>query len=34
MGRGVKRGAEAEKGRGKEKVKKLELALATWRGEV
>jgi hypothetical protein len=32
MGRGVKRLAEAEKGREKERVEKWGLAMATWRG--
>jgi hypothetical protein len=32
MGRGVKRVAEAEKGREKERVEKQRLAMATWRG--
>jgi hypothetical protein len=33
MGRGVKRVAEAEKGREKERVEKWGLAMATWREE-
>ena len=33
MGRGVKRVAEAEKGREKERVEKTRPAMATWREE-